>query len=126
MNHSNIYTKKQSRIIAWLLFLRAYSLFEASYDSIVFDCMITVVSPRLTLLEVVVTVRVTLQAVMSTERPIARAIKRVNRICLMYFFIVVVFLRVNNYQPLPTICRSFSRDCCCSQSERREHVIEVN
>jgi hypothetical protein len=30
MNHSNIYTKKQSRIIAWLLFLRAYSLFEAS------------------------------------------------------------------------------------------------
>ena len=30
------------------------------------------------------------------------------------------FLRVNNYQPLPTICRSFSRDCCCSQSEHRE------
>ena len=39
-------------------------------------CMITVVSPRLTLLEVVVTVRVTLQAVRSTERPIARAVKR--------------------------------------------------
>ena len=72
-------------------FLR-YSLFEASYDSIVFDCMITVVSPRLTLLEVVVTVRVTLHAVSITERPIARAVKRVKRICLMYFFIVVVFL----------------------------------
>ena len=42
----------------------------------VFDCMITVVSPRLTLLEVVVTVRVTLQAVRSTERPIAKAVKR--------------------------------------------------
>ena len=42
--------------------------------------MITVVSPRvsprLTLLEVVVTVRVTLQEVRSTERPIARAVKR--------------------------------------------------
>ena len=38
--------------------------------------MITVVSPRLTLLEVVVTVRVTLHAVSITERPIARAIKR--------------------------------------------------
>ena len=42
----------------------------------VFDCMITVVSPRLTLLEVVVTVRVTLQEVSITERPIARAVKR--------------------------------------------------
>jgi len=38
--------------------------------------MITVVSPRLTLLDVVVTVRVTLHAVSITERPIARAIKR--------------------------------------------------
>jgi hypothetical protein len=43
----------------------------------------------LTLLEVVVTVRVTLQEVRSTERPIAKAVKRVNRICLMYFFIVL-------------------------------------
>ena len=53
--------------------------------------MITVVSPRLTLLEVVVIVRVTLQAVSITERPIARAVKRVNRICFTYFFSVVVF-----------------------------------
>ena len=68
-----------------------YSLFEASYDSIVFDCMITVVSPRLTLLEVVVTVRVTLQEVSMTDRPIARAVKRVNRICFTYFFIVLNF-----------------------------------
>ena len=66
-----------------------YSLFEASYDSIVLLCMITVVSPRLTLLEVVVTVRVTLQAVSITERPIAKAVSRVSRICLMYFFIVL-------------------------------------
>ena len=44
----------------------------------------------MTLLEVVVTVRVTLQAVSITERPIARAVKRVNRICLMYFFIVLI------------------------------------
>ena len=57
----------------------------------------------MTLLEVVVTVRVTLQEVRSTERPIAKAVSRVNRICLMYFFIVVVFLRVNNYRQLPTI-----------------------
>ena len=53
--------------------------------------MITVVSPRLTLLEVVVTVRVTLQEVRSTERPIARAVNRVSMICLMYFFIVLSF-----------------------------------
>ena len=65
--------------------------------------MITVVSPRLTLLEVVVTVRVTLQAVSITDRPIAKAVSRVNRICFTYFFIVVVFLRVNNYRQLPTI-----------------------
>ena len=51
--------------------------------------MITVVSPRLTLLDVVVTVRVTLHAVSITVKPIARAVKRVNRICLMYFFIVL-------------------------------------
>ena len=38
--------------------------------------MITVVSPRLTLLDVVVTVRVTLHAVSITERPIARAVSR--------------------------------------------------
>ena len=38
--------------------------------------MITVVSPRLTLLEVVVTVRVTLQLVSITDKPIARAISR--------------------------------------------------
>ncbi len=68
-----------------------YSLFEASYDSIVLLCMITVVSPRLTLLEVVVTVRVTLQAVSITDSPIAIAVSRVNRICFTYFFIVVVF-----------------------------------
>ena len=68
-----------------------YSLFEASYDSMVFDCMITVVSPRLTLLEVVVTVRVTLHAVSITERPIVRAVSNVRRICLMYFFIVLKF-----------------------------------
>ena len=57
----------------------------------------------MTLLEVVVTVRVTLQAVSITDSPIAKAVSRVKRICLMYFFIVVVFLRVNNYQQLPTI-----------------------
>jgi hypothetical protein len=51
--------------------------------------MITVVSPRLTLLEVVVTVRVTLQEVSITDSPIANAVKRGNRICLMYFFIVL-------------------------------------
>ena len=68
-----------------------YNRFEASYDSIVFDCMITVVSPRLTLLDVVVTVRVTLQEVRSTERPIARAVNRVRRICFTYFFIVLSF-----------------------------------
>ncbi len=54
-------------------------------------CIITVVSPRLTLLLVVVTVRVTLQEVRSTERPIAKAVNRVSRICLMYFFIVLKF-----------------------------------
>ena len=70
-------------------FFLCYSLFEASYDSMVFDCIITVVSPRLTLLEVVVTVRVTLQAVSITVKPIARAVNRVSRICLMYFFIVL-------------------------------------
>ena len=72
------------------IFLR-YSLFEASYDSMVFDCMITVVSPRLTLLEVVVMVRVTLHAVSITERPIARAVSNVRRICFTYFFIVLSF-----------------------------------
>ena len=54
-------------------------------------CMITVVSPRLTLLEVVVTVRVTLQAVSITDSPIAIAVSRVNRICFTYFFIVLSF-----------------------------------
>ena len=49
--------------------------------------MITVVSPRLTLLEVVVMVRVTLQPVSITDSPIANAVSRVNMICLMYFFI---------------------------------------
>ena len=39
------------------------SFFEASYDSMVFDWMMMVVSPFLTLLEVVVIVRVTLQPV---------------------------------------------------------------
>ena len=53
-------------------------------------CMITVVSPRLTLLEVVVMVRVTLQPVSITDSPIANAVSKVNMICLMYFFIVVV------------------------------------
>ena len=57
----------------------------------VFDCMITVVSPRLTLLEVVVMVRVTLQEVSITERPIARAVSNVRRICFTYFFIVLSF-----------------------------------
>ena len=65
--------------------------------------MITVVSPRLTLLEVVVMVRVTLQAVSITDKPIARAVSNVRRICFTYFFIVVVFLRVNNYRQLSTI-----------------------
>ena len=68
-------------------------------------CMITVVSPRLTLLEVVVTVRVTLHAVSITERPIAKAVSRVRRICLMYFFIVVVFFEG---QPLSTITNHLS------------------
>ena len=53
-------------------------------------CMIMVVSPRLTLLEVVVMVRVTLQPVSITDSPIANAVSKVNMICLMYFFIVVV------------------------------------
>ena len=83
--------RKFARMCIFLSIDRAYSLFEASYDSMVLLCMITVVSPRLTLLEVVVTVRVTLQEVRSTERPIARAVKRVSRICLMYFFIVLKF-----------------------------------
>ena len=52
------------------------NLLLASYDSIVLLCMITVVSPRLTLLEVVVTVRVTLQAVSITDNPIANAVSR--------------------------------------------------
>ena len=52
--------------------------------------MITVVSPRLTLLEVVAMVRVTLQPVSITDSPIANAVsrvRRVRRIHLMYFFI---------------------------------------
>ena len=68
-----------------------YSLFEASYDSMVLLYMIMVVSPRLTLLEVVVTVRVTLQEVSITERPIAKAVSNVRRICFTYFFIVLSF-----------------------------------
>ena len=90
-------------------------------------CMITVVSPRLTLLEVVVMVRVTLQEVRSTDSPIANAVSRVNMICLMYFFIVVVFRGstiIDNYHPFflynqkraalsPRLCRSpyESRHC---------------
>ena len=82
--------KKQSSSATRLPFI-SYSLFEASYCSIVLLCMITVVSPRLTLLEVVVMVRVTLQEVSITDSPIARAVKRVRRICFTYFFIVLSF-----------------------------------
>ena len=46
------------------------SFFEASYDSIVFDWMMMVVSPFLTLLEVVVMVRVTLHEVSTVAAPI--------------------------------------------------------
>ena len=51
--------------------------------------MITVVSPRVTLLEVVVMVRVTLQEVSITDKPIVRAVSNVRRICFTYFFIVL-------------------------------------
>ena len=81
--------KKNCKDVHFFSIDRGYSLFEASYCSIVFDCMITVVSPRLTLLEVVVTVRVTLQEVSITERPIAKAVSNVRRICFTYFFIVL-------------------------------------
>ena len=80
--------------------------------------MITVVSPRLTLLEVVVTVRVTLQEVRSTERPIARAVKRplpglpligegVITPLLFILFIVfivlfIVFTNCNHSPPSPS------------------------
>ena len=37
-------------------------------------------------------VRVTLQPVSITDSPIANAVNKVNMICLMYFFIVVVFI----------------------------------
>ena len=43
----------------------------------------------MTLLEVVVMVRVTLQEVSITDKPIAKAVRNVRRICLMYFFIVL-------------------------------------
>ena len=103
-------------------FLR-YSLFEASYDSIVFDCMITVVSPRLTLLEVVVTVRVTLHAVSITERPIARAIKRplpglpIKRegvitplLFIVFIVLFIVFIVLTNCNHSPPSPSGFPRE----------------
>ena len=47
----------------------AYNFLLASYCSMVFDWMITVVSPRLMLEEVVVMVRVTLQLVSTVASP---------------------------------------------------------
>ena len=68
-----------------------YSFFEASYCSIVFDWMITVVSPRWMLDEVVVIVRVTLQLVSTVAAPtIIRAIAA-HRIFMMRAFMMVSF-----------------------------------
>ena len=80
--------------------------------------MITVVSPRLTLLEVVVTVRVTLHAVSITERPIARAIKRplpglpligegvitplLFIVFIVFIVLFIVFTNCNHSPPSPS------------------------
>ena len=87
--------------------------------------MITVVSPRLTLLEVVVMVRVTLQEVRSTESPIDNAASRVRRICLMYFFIVVVFIgsTINNhYHPFFYITKN-AQPCRLGYAGRHARVV---
>ncbi len=86
--------------------------------------MITVVSPRLTLLEVVVMVRVTLQPVSITDSPIANAVSRVNMICLMYFFIVVVFRgsTINNhYHPFFYITKN-AQPCRLGYAGRHARV----
>ena len=57
-------------------------------------CMITVVSPRLTLLEVVVTVRVTLQLV-NAIAAIAAPAKKVNNL-------FIVFTNCNHSPPSPS------------------------
>ena len=88
-------------------------------------CMITVVSPRLTLLEVVVMVRVTLHAVSITDSPIANAVSRVNMICLMYFFIVVVFRgsTINNhYHPFFYITKN-AQPCRLGYAGRHARVV---
>ena len=77
--------------------------------------MITVVSPRLTLLEVVVTVRVTLHAVRITDKPIARAIKRplpglpligegviTPLLFIVFIVLFIVFTNCNHSPPSPS------------------------